>query len=673
MQTAVAIKPPVVLSSHEGKDLFTEMFTPQGIWAPGVKLFRSINFTAKAAVISVVFLLPIVVLLVSFVGAKQEVITFAEQERRGVAYGKELLPLMRQAQLMRMAATAAANSLPVSNANEIVSNYEEQQKIVAALDAKMGVPLSTGAAYKKYLDAASAARSASGSADAVFATHTASVAAIGGLIDHVLDASNLALDPDIDSYYLTDASYVRTSALVESMAKMRGVGNVVLASGEVTAGQMSVLNQNFAMASYHFDGLDSSLAKVLKARPDLAVQIKHEEADSQFATYLTEVKKTFLSGEIVKADAGQFLALANRAIASQFELNTRLQTTLDQVLADRIAKTRADLFRSLVVVLVSLLLVAYLFKTFHLVTRGGLREVQRHLAAITDGDLTTQPQPWGSDEAAQLMVTLAAMQHSLRQLVHQVRISSDSIYTASSEIASGTMDLSSRTEQTAANLEQSAAAVEQISATVKNAAQNAKDAAVIASSNSEVAERGGKVIGDVVNTMSAIHASSKKIGDIIGVIDSIAFQTNILALNAAVEAARAGEQGRGFAVVASEVRNLAQRSAAAAQEIKSLITSSVEQVESGAKVVKGAGETIVEIVANADRIKQILGEIATGSAEQAQGISQVGAGVSELDRATQENAALVEESAAAASALKDQAQRLSESVSLFKLPVSVQF
>ncbi|MEQ1685259.1 MAG: methyl-accepting chemotaxis protein [Burkholderiaceae bacterium] len=320
------------------------------------------------------------------------------------------------------------------------------------------------------------------------------------------------------------------------------------------------------------------------------------------------------------------------------------------------------------IVTVSLLFAGYLFLSFYRVMDGGLKETRRHLRAMTEGDLTTSPSPWGNDEAAQLMLELSNMQGSLRGMVLRVRRSSEEIVHSSSEIASGAMDLSARTEQAAANLEESAASMEEISSTVKNTSDHTGEASRVASHNAEVAADGGRVMREVMHTMDGIRESSGKIGEIIGTIDGIAFQTNILALNAAVEAARAGEQGRGFAVVAAEVRTLAQRSAQAAKEIKGLIGSSVEQVESGSDIVRKAGATIEEIVNSSQRVNHLLGEVATGAREQSQGIAQIGQGVQELDRMTQQNAALVEQTAAAASAMQDQAHGLAEEVARFKLP-----
>ena len=302
------------------------------------------------------------------------------------------------------------------------------------------------------------------------------------------------------------------------------------------------------------------------------------------------------------------------------------------------------------------------------------RQVSRPLAELTaavttvaHGDLS---QPFRSarlDEIGTLVSEVETMRLRFLDMMTQVRSATDSINTASSEIASGNQDLSARTEQAASNLEETAASMEQITSTVRQSADSARQANQLAASASQIAVRGGQVVGQVVTTMDEINASSKKISDIIGVIDAIAFQTNILALNAAVEAARAGEQGRGFAVVAGEVRNLAQRSAEAAKEIKGLIGSSVNRVEAGSRLVAEAGQTMSEIVGSVQRVSDIIGEITAAAGEQSDGIGQVNVAVNQLDQMTQQNAALVEESAAAAESLRDQASRLSQVVQVFRL------
>ncbi|MBQ0936879.1 methyl-accepting chemotaxis protein [Ideonella paludis] len=320
----------------------------------------------------------------------------------------------------------------------------------------------------------------------------------------------------------------------------------------------------------------------------------------------------------------------------------------------------------------AMLLVAVLFGATAavLVTRsitGPMAEAVDVARAVASGDLNVRVAAQGRDESAQMLQALSDMTRGLATVVGDVRHSADSIATGAAQIAAGNADLSQRTEEQAANLEQTAAAMEQLSSTVKHNADTAQQANQLAVSASEVAMRGGAVVDQVVSTMGEISASSKKIGEIIATIDGIAFQTNILALNAAVEAARAGEQGRGFAVVASEVRSLAQRSAEASKEIRTLISGSVEKVEAGSRLVGDAGTTMTEIVSHVRRVADLIGEISHASSEQTTGIGQVSDAVGQLDHVTQQNAALVEQSAAAAESLSHQAVKLQAAVQQFQL------
>ena len=305
-----------------------------------------------------------------------------------------------------------------------------------------------------------------------------------------------------------------------------------------------------------------------------------------------------------------------------------------------------------------------------LITRSITRPIGQAVQVaekVAAGDISSRIEVASKDETGRLMHALREMNESLARIVSEVRTGTDTIATASAQIASGNQDLSSRTEEQASSLEQTAASMEELTSTVKQNADNARQANQLAVSASEVAVKGGSVVSQVVDTMGSINASSKKIVDIIGVIDGIAFQTNILALNAAVEAARAGEQGRGFAVVASEVRSLAQRSAAAAKEIKTLIGDSVEKVEEGSKQVEEAGRTMEEIVGSVKRVTDIMGEITAASQEQTSGIEQINQAITQMDQVTQQNAALVEEASAAAQSLQEQASSLVQAVSIFKL------
>jgi methyl-accepting chemotaxis protein len=375
--------------------------------------------------------------------------------------------------------------------------------------------------------------------------------------------------------------------------------------------------------------------------------------------------------EGTEKDADALLAPAAAAYLARIDaLVTELEKRLNAEVSNQYA-VGAQAVTLLVVLCVLAVLVGAAMSW--VITRSVVLPLRRAVAAsrrIAEGDLSRQIAEPRSDEAGELLRALDGMQASLRHLVGQVRATTDSIGTASAEIASGSADLSQRTEHTATSLQETASAIEQLTGTVRQTADSARTANQLASSARSVAERGGEVVSQVVSTMQEINAGSKRIADIIGTIDGIAFQTNILALNAAVEAARAGEQGRGFAVVASEVRSLAQRSAAAAREIKNLIGASVEKVDSGTRLVADAGSTMTELVASVKRVSDLIGEISAAAAEQSGGIGQINQAVTQLDQATQQNAALVEESTAAAESLQAQARQLAGVVASFRVDAS---
>ncbi len=387
------------------------------------------------------------------------------------------------------------------------------------------------------------------------------------------------------------------------------------------------------------------------------------------------------SNVVTQLEAGAYdhAAVADRLLGPAKEQVTQAEKQLDEVekrmqaqaedMRAGIEKTQGGVLWTFGLVLVFAAIVVVPLTLLNMQTIcAPLAEAEALAEAIAEGDLSRAMKPVeGVDEASKLMRSLHHMQEALQAMVTQLRTAADSIRTASVEIATGNQDLSSRTEQTASNLQEAASSLVQLTGTVKQTADSARTANQLASSASGAAAKGGEVVSQVVSTMDEINASSKRISDIIGTIDGIAFQTNILALNAAVEAARAGEQGRGFAVVAGEVRSLAQRSAEAAREIKTLIGASVERVETGSRLVQEAGTTMSDIVSSVQRVTDIIGEITAASSEQSDGISQVNQGVSNLDQMTQQNAALVEQSAAAAESLKDQAERLGGVVDRFRV------
>jgi methyl-accepting chemotaxis protein len=630
-------------------------FQFHGPWAPGVRLFRAVGFRAKAMIISAVFLVPIAFLSWAYFGDKAAAIEFSARERVGVSYLNQAMPVLH-ALVAERAAVASGDASSISSAQ---STLKAAWTTLAAAQKADGETLSTQAAFDTAGRLILAPLPSSSSQVDLMAHLDQATDAMITLIMAANDGSNLTLDPDLDTYYLMDGAIGSLPALIDATGRVAALAQAI----ERTPEEAQALDKAMRVAGVHGDMNDARLATALEK-----VATLHPEFVSQGGyAALREARSRLQAQALANGSTPSLAADVTSMKASLAKAQTQLMDKLDVLLAERVGRLEQARNFTAGLLLVTLLGALYSFLAFQKVLEGGLREVAYHINAMRDGNLTTRPNAWGKDEVAGLMATLKDMQLSLRDIVSQVRGASDGIVTAAGQITAGSMDLSSRTERSAANLQQSAAAMEEIAATTRNTAEAAREAADLAASNAGVAAHGGRIIGDVVTTMEGIRSSSGRIGEIIGTIDGIAFQTNILALNAAVEAARAGESGRGFAVVASEVRALAGRSAQAAREIKSLINSSVEQVETGTRVVGDAGKTMEQLVSNATRVNALLASIATGIDEGAQGVRETTSSVQELDRSTQQNAALVEESAAAAASLEDQARGLAARVSAFRL------
>ncbi|WP_241132659.1 methyl-accepting chemotaxis protein [Achromobacter insuavis] len=476
-------------------------------------------------------------------------------------------------------------------------------------------------------------------------------------VREIEDLNNVAVH-QVDPLYESNAALLRTRlSLAASIADLQAGANDQAASAEAAAGQLKLARERF----------DRYMA-VPKSERGQELALVLQGRFNAYAAGLDELDAALKERSVARYQQNEArVRQADADFAKDMQVFlARVQERSDSVL-DRSQTTYSTARISAIVLLSVALLLAVLCWAF--IRRGVLLPLQdagRHFDRIAAGDLTQRVDARSSNEIGTLFSAVRRMQDGLTRTVTTVRQGVEEINVGAAEIAAGNANLSTRTEEQAAALEETASTMEELAATVKQNAENAAQANQLAAVSMEVAQRGGHTVGQVVATMQGISDSSRRIADIVSVIDGIAFQTNILALNAAVEAARAGEQGKGFAVVAGEVRTLAQRAAQAAKEIKALIETSVETVAAGSSQVSAAGQTMEEIVVSVQRVADIMGEISAASAQQAGGIDQVSLAVSQMDEVTQQNAALVEEASAAASAMEDQARRLAEATAVFK-------
>jgi len=504
------------------------------------------------------------------------------------------------------------------------------------------------------------------------ARHTALIAELLALNEGLLDEFALSLDPNADSYALIMATFVNAPALAERLGQLRAQGTGFLATGTLPVESRATLTAIKGRAQELFGEMMGNVGKATASNAPIKDHLgaQAETLKAQIGKTLLLADEGLIQAAELKLPSETYYQAFTETINAVYAFNGVALKDLAGLLDSRATSMRHQQWLTiggLVALFAVAITLALSFARGILRQLGGEPAYARDVVQrIAQGDMS-QPVHAAAGDGSSLLAAMAQMQARLVDLVAQVRHNSESLATASAEIAQGNSDLSGRTEVQASGLQAAAAAMDELSATVGQNADNARQAKQLALGAAQVAAQGGQVVGEVVQTMKGINTSSRKIAEIIGVIDGIAFQTNILALNAAVEAARAGEQGRGFAVVASEVRSLAGRSADAAREIKGLINASVERVEHGTALVDKAGTTMGEVVAAVQRMNDIMGEISAASAEQSSGVVQVSESVTQMDRTTQQNAALVEQSAAAAESLKGQAVQLVQTVAMFKL------
>ena len=641
-----------------------DVFKHHGIWGPGVRMFRNLAFVSKAAVVSAIFLAVVVQLAFIYIRSSGQAIETSRRELQGVTHVRALVALLAEAQSLRRASLAASGKGDAALQQQLV-RVEERLAAAEKLDV---AALDLTEAHKFVRDAFTPLKDPPADREDAFKRADDFVQEVMRLMATLADNSALSLDPDPDSYHLMLAGTQETLDMHRRLGRLRDLGTDVLATGSLPALHRNVLHGDSYVLYSTLEQLFARYERIVKTNPALAEGLAFEESFKPVNAFMRTVRRGPLAEGGPAGDAAAFAAAGQAAMDAVSALNERTLHALDGRIAQRVAALAQARNLQLGVAGIGLLVATYFFYCFYLVTRGGLQEVTRHIDAMAQGDLSASPSPWGRDEAAALMVSIRHMQQAMRQLIGDVRGCADAIVTTSTQVAAGAEDLSARTEKSAGSLQQTASAMEQIAATVKGTAQRTDETATLGRENARVAGEGGEVIGQVISTMQGIQAASRKIADITGVIDAIAFQTNILALNAAVEAARAGEQGRGFAVVASEVRSLAQRSAAAAREIKTLVTASAEQTELGTRIVGSAGQTMSRLVTNAQAMSSLLAEVSGAAGEQTRGVADVGRAVAELDHDTQRNAALVEETTAAALSMKARAEELARTAERFVLP-----
>lgn len=644
-------------------------FAHHGWLAPGIKLFRRLSFPAKSAWMVGAMLVPMLILLAQLYRVEAGKMSTAQMERQGLTYINGVADLSRELVALRAAAMAQSADLKpkqsaVESAFAKVQQLEKELGPVFGHESKPGFDV-----LDKHVQAI-LQNPVRANGDETYAAHTMVSDAALKLQDQIGNGSQLALDPELDTYHLTMLTVNLGPQYAEYLTRLRDLAAWTLKDGEgkaTPAQRLRAVDRNAMLIAYLDPLYENSYAKGIEPFATVAAAMDMKGVDSTREAFLTLLEKQVLV-EAPSVQLTQLQNVADVAIEKQITLNQQVALRLDQQLSARMERITREMAMGYASVGGVLLIAVYLLLCFYRVTKGGLALISGHLQELAEGDLRHRPaDPLGKDEAAMLIVDLHKVYDSMHDLIRRVRHSARDLANTSAEVSHASLDLSQRTEDAASNLGVQASAVQLINEQINQSAQRTQEAAVMAGGNADVAQQGGQIIGNVVETMQAIRASSSKISEIIGTIDGIAFQTNILALNAAVEAARAGESGRGFAVVASEVRSLAGRSAAAAREIKNLISDSEEKVTTGTQVVEEAGRNISEIVANAKQINLFLDEIAQATRNQAEEVAQVVDSIAQLDSNTQQNAALVEQTSASAQSLSDQATNLTQQIARFRV------
>jgi len=639
---------------------------------PATRLMSRLTITRKLVLLSVLFLIPLCGALFAVLNQSVQSIRDTQDEQRGLKLVGIALDFMRETQVRR----GAANGVLLGNASFRptfdAADGKAAQHLASLLGESGAIESFAIAPDVRKLDESWQQIRKLGldtPAAPLFERHTALVRQTRLFIGDVADHSSLALDPEAGSYYLINLTVGPMPKLAEVSALARGRGAGIIAQGGYSdAAQQADLA---ALADQILDGLE--VARRDMARVERAAPQYHDRVDAamkQLAAvdnFYRTLKVSMLGSAGITIDAKSYFAEGTAAIEAVSAVSREFTALAGAMLAQRVAAEQRKLAVLATIALLTVGGALYLFAGFSRGMRDDVRDVADLVTRINDGDLGVQIEARGRDELSDVKRHLMTLVEAWRGIIGDTRDSAQNVLVAAGQIAQGNADLSQRTEAQASSLEQTAASMEELTSIVQQNAGNASQASTLAAEAAGIAVAGGESVSRMRQTMSEIEADSRRIVDIIAVIDSIAFQTNILALNAAVEAARAGEAGRGFAVVAGEVRTLAQRAANSAKEIRTLISQSAGRVADGTALAVDTAATMSEVVTAVQRVTTMMDEISRASHEQSGGIAQVNQAVTQMDQVTQQNAALVEEAAAAARALQEQAERMEQAVSVFRL------
>ncbi|MDQ7970371.1 MAG: methyl-accepting chemotaxis protein [Oxalicibacterium faecigallinarum] len=635
---------------------------------PITGLMQRLRLLPKFMLLLAVFAIPLGLTTTLLMNELGKSIAQAQQERVGIQHLQSLQGVIEQAQLLR----ATRHMSVMGNGNALGRAKDLQAALGAQLDAFEQLQQAEPALYAKpeWEKLRSSWQSLQGKLTQTdrkhYGDYTDFIRQLHALQGVIADRAHLSNDPEVSTYYLAMLVTKEMPRIAEGIMEMAGRGAAYIDSGLLEANEEGLLGSIALVTGRDLGAWREQIEALKKNGVDESALTAAMQANDQASAFLQRASNEVLSS-VDQTSGDQFLQAGSLSVQAINAASTDLSATLDQLLAKRIAHDTRDASVIVLVIACVLLIAACFLLGFYRSFSQDMQRLHTVIQQVAQGDLAQSATTKGKDELAQLLIACSRMRVGLTDMVRRVRRGSDTIAVASQEIASGNLDLSTRTEEQASSLEQTASAMTELTQTVRQNAVRAQQASQRAQVASHIAGQGGELVEQAVTTMSVIRQSSRQISEIVGVVDSIAFQTNILALNAAVEAARAGQQGKGFAVVASEVRNLAQRSAVAAREIKELIETSEANVASGSKQVDQAGQTMAEIVRSIRDVTSFMEEIADASEEQQRGIEHISQALLQMDDITQQNAALVEQAAAAAESMREQALTLSQAVAVFKL------